>query len=342
VSVRCFTLSGRGVVAVRGEDRRRWLDGMLTCDVKRLTPGAGAHGLLLTPQGRIVAEVHVLHRGEELWLETEAAVIPGAIARLERFVIADDVALVDRTPELARLALEGDGAAELAASLDAAAPQSAHGVADATLAGEPVALARYGFTAADALQLFVPRAAESAVVAALLAAGAARGSAEELECARIEAGVPWPSRELDESVLPAEARLDGVAVALAKGCYTGQEVVARMRSRKRAAQLLVGLRFSGTALPAPRSVLIGERGAVGSVTSSVRSPRYGAIGLGYVQAALAEPGAVFRVEGAARSEAAPSGAREGVALAEPEPRADGVQAHVVALPFTADAARAAS
>jgi len=267
---------------------------MLSCNVKKLAPGDGAHGLLLTPQGRIVSEVHVLHRGEQLWLETEASAIALLIARLEKYVIADDVALADATPEWARLALEGEGAPETFAAAGGASPERAHGVASARLAGAEVVAARYGFTGAPALQLFVPRASENAVSAALLAAGARLESTEALEVRRIEAGTPWLGKELDESVLPAEARLDGLAVAVDKGCYTGQEVVARMRSRGRHSHLLVGLRFADGALPAARSALLGERGEVGSVTSAVRSPRFGAIGLGFVQAPLAEPGTKLR------------------------------------------------
>jgi folate-binding protein YgfZ len=282
---------------VSGDDRQRWLDGMLSCNVKKLAPGDGAHGLLLTPQGRIVSEVHVLHRGEQLWLETEASAIALVIARLEKYVIADDVALADATPEWARLALEGDGALETFAAAGGRAPAQAHGVACAQLAGVEVVAARYGFTGAPALQLFVPRGSENVARAALLAAGARLESQDALEVRRIEAGTPWLGKELDESVLPAEARLDGIAVAADKGCYTGQEVVARMRSRGRHSHLLVGLRFADGALPAPRSALLGERSEVGSVTSAVRSARFGAIGLGFVQAPLAEPGTRLRVHG---------------------------------------------
>jgi folate-binding protein YgfZ len=294
VSASLFRLPSRGVITVRGDDRQRWLDGMLTCNVKKLAPGDGAHGLLLTPQGRIVAELHVLHRGEELWLETEASAIAAVVARLEKYVIADDVALADATPRWARLALEGDGALGAYVRCGGAVPARPHGVASAELAGVELVAARYGFTGAPALQLFAPRAREEAVVAALLAAGARLESAATLESRRIEAGTPWLGAELDESVLPAEARLDGVAVAADKGCYTGQEVVARMRSRGRLSHLLVGLRFAGDALPERRSALSSERGAVGSVTSAVRSPRFGAIGLGFVQASLAEPGTRLR------------------------------------------------
>ncbi len=148
-----------------------------------------------------------------------------------------------------------------------------------------------------ALQLFVPRAGLAAVAAALAAAGAVRADAAELERLRVEAGTPWPGRELDESVLPAEARLDERAVAVQKGCYTGQEVVARMRSRGRVGHLLVGLRLAREV--APKTALEGEHGSVGAVTSVVRSERFGAIGLGFVKAELARPGVSLTAGGVA-------------------------------------------
>jgi folate-binding protein YgfZ len=297
VSARLFRLPSRGVISVRGDDRQRWLDGMLSCNVKKLAPGGGAHGLLLTPQGRIVGELHVLHRGDALWLETEASAIAAAIARLEKFVIADDVALRDESASWARLALEGDGAYALTTGLGGAPAAQEHGVSELTIAGASCVAARFGFTHAEALQLFVPRTREEAVSAALVAAGAVRASEADFELARIEAGTAWLGRELDESVLPAEARLDGRAVAIDKGCYTGQEVVARMRSRGRSSHLLVGLRLTSAALPAPRSPLTNERGEVGSVTSAAHSPRFGAIALGFVQAPLAEPGTKLALAG---------------------------------------------
>ena len=299
MSANAFRLRARGVITVRGDDRARWLDGMLSCNVKRLAPGGGAHGLLLTPQGRIVSELHLLHRGDELWLETETAAIAGVIERLLKYVIADDVALADASANWARIALEGAGAHELFAALGGVLPPVEHGVTALAIAGAEVIAARYGFTGAPALQLFAPRASEEAVLRALVAAGARLASEELFDRLRIEAGTPWLGAELDESVLPAEARLDGIAVALDKGCYTGQEVVARMRSRGRHSHLLVGLRFSGAALPAPRTALASERGEAGSITSCAHSPRFGAIGLGYVQAALAEPGTVLRVAASA-------------------------------------------
>jgi folate-binding protein YgfZ len=289
-----FRLPGRGVLEVAGADRVRWLDGMITADVKSLATGAGAPGLLLTRQGRVVADLHVLARADELWLELEADALPTVSAQLSRYIVADDVALVERRSELVRLALEGPRAAAL---LGDAAELAPHAWREARIAGAPVVVAAWGFTGLPGLQLFAPAGEAEAVAAALVGAGATSASADTFECLRIAAGVPWLGRELDESVLPAEARLEA-AISTTKGCYTGQEVVTRMRSRGRVGHLLVGLRFEGEALPARGAAIEGEAGAIGQVTSSVRSPEAGPIGLGFVRAEFAAPGAVVRVAGA--------------------------------------------
>lgn len=144
--------------------------------------------------------------------------------------------------------------------------------------------------------------------AALLEAGrslgVAPGTPAELEVLRVEQGVPRQGRELTKDVLPAEARLER-AVSETKGCFTGQEVVTRMRSRGRVSHLLVGFRFAG-ALPAPGSELLAGERSVGSVTSAVLSPRLGAIGLGFVRQGEAEPGNLLRTgEAEARVAALP-------------------------------------
>jgi aminomethyltransferase len=294
-----FRLPGRGVIEVSGGDRARWLDGMISADVKALAPGNGAPGLLLTRQGRIVADLHVLARADAFWLELEAAALPGVVQRLAGYVIADDVTLADRSPELARFAVEGPRAAErLAAAGADASGLAPYGWREASIAGAPLTLAAYGFTGLPAFQLFVPAGAAEAVSDALLATGLAPASGDTLECLRIAAGLPWLGRELDESVLPAEARLDA-AISTTKGCYTGQEVVTRMRSRGRVRHLLVGLRFDGDVLPAHGAEIEGDAGRIGQVTSSVLSPEEGAIGLGFVRTEDATPGASVRVAGTA-------------------------------------------
>ena len=293
-----FRLPGRGVLEVTGSDRVRWLDGMISADVKSLANGCGAHGLLLTRQGRIVADLHVLARAEGFWLELERAALASVRERLAGYVIADDVSLAER-PELTRLALEGPAAASCLAAAGADVHALArHAWREADLAGARVTLAAYALSGLPGFQLFVPAAAAEAAAGALLAAGARAASSDTLECLRVAAGVPWLGRELDESVLPAEARLDD-AISTTKGCYTGQEVVTRMRSRGRVGHLLVGLRFDGEALPARGAEIEGAAGRIGQVTSSVLSPEAGAIGLGFVRAEDATPGASVRVAGMA-------------------------------------------
>jgi folate-binding protein YgfZ len=262
-----FALPERGVLAVTGSDRARWLDGMVTNEVKSLAPGGLRHALALTREGRIVAEVWVLARADALLLELERAAIPALTAHLEKFIVADDVTLRDASAEWARFALEGAGAAALA---------------------EGAIVADYSLAGGEGVQILAPAAEATALRDRLLAKGAVSGTPEELEVLRIEAGVPRQGRELTLEVLPAEARLDR-AVSETKGCFTGQEVVTRMRSRDRVSHLLVALRFEGRA-PAPGTELRLANRAVGNITSTAHSPRLGPIGLGYVRRADAVAG----------------------------------------------------
>jgi folate-binding protein YgfZ len=293
---RLFELPERGVVEVGGADRVRWLDGMLTNEVKSLAaagPRSGCHALALTREGRIVAEVHVLALPDVLLLETERDAIPALVAHLGKFVVADDVTLRDVSEAWTRAALEGPGAAELLAkAVGAPVAPPPDGVAE--LPDGAGLAAGYSLTGAGGVQLFVTAAAP-ALHEELARAGAVPGDADALEVLRIEHGTPRQGRELTLEVLPAEARLDRT-VSETKGCYTGQEVVTRMRSRDRVSHLLVTLRFEG-ALPEPGTELRLAGRAVGNVTSTARSPRLGPIGLGYVRRADAEPGTKLEAGG---------------------------------------------
>jgi folate-binding protein YgfZ len=294
-----FRLPGRGVLEVAGGDRVRWLDGMISADVKALAPSCGAPGLLLTRQGRIVADLHVLARSDSFWLELEATALPGVSQRLAGYVIADDVTLRDRRSELVRLAVEGPEAEQCLAIAGADVRGVApHGWRETVIGEAPVTIAAYGFTGLGGFQLFAPADSAEVVAGALLANGVVPASSDTLECLRIEAGVPWLGRDLDESVLPAEARLEA-AISNTKGCYTGQEVVTRMRSRSRVASLLVGLRLEGETVPEHGAEIHGPAGRIGQLTSCVLSPDQGVLGLGFVRAEAAEPGRSVRVAGRA-------------------------------------------
>ena len=291
-----FRLEDRGLLRIEGADRVRWLDGMLSNDVASLEPGparSGSHALLLTRQGRIVADPHVLLRDESIWLELSRAAVAHTRETLERFVIADDVALHDASQEIERIALEGPGAAGLVL------PElAADACTEVELAGTRVVVAAFALAGSGGRQILAPTGSADAVAAALLRAGSAQGlmegGAEALEILRIEAGLPRLGAELDEEVLPAEARLEAV-VSTTKGCYTGQEVVARMASRGRVAHLLVGLAFAEGPPPQPGERVREADREVGEVTSSCVSPVAGPIALGFVRSAHAEPGTKLRV-----------------------------------------------
>jgi len=318
-----FALRNRGLICVRGTDRVRWTNGMVSNDVARLEPGpdrSGCHALLLTAQGRIVADLHVLAREGELWLELARDVLPDVAKRLERYVIADDVAISDASATWRRFALEGPRAPELLArAMGAPVALASDSGVDVAIAGVPTVACAWGWSGEAAYQLFVPAAAEQAVAEAIARAARAgeleTGDEEVLEVLRIEAGTPRQGRELGEDVLPAETGLVGRAVSTSKGCYTGQEIVARMESRGSASHRLVGVRCDAPdAEPPPVGAeVLAEGQPIGSVTSACRSAQAGAIALAYVRRARAAPGGAVEVAGS--------------------------RAHIAPLPFVAPAPR---
>lgn len=292
----------RGIIEVRGGDRVRWLNGMVTADVSRLAPGpsrSGCYALLLSHKGRILADMLVLERGDRFWLDTDAGQAASLLATLDRYLIADDVELRDASADFARYGIEGPGAAALVERATGAPPELApDACADAEIGGVRVTLAAFGWSGEPAFQVFAPSAEAAAVESALVAAGGdapVRGDDATLEVLRIEAGIPRLGAELDDEVFPSEAKLVARAVSLSKGCFTGQEIVARIESRGQVHHQLVGLRFQGGALPEVGESLVLEAGgkAVGEVTSVCRSEGLGAIGLGFARRPHDAPGTVL-------------------------------------------------
>jgi len=301
-----FALPSRGIVEVSGEDRVRWLDGMLSNDVRRLEPGperSGCRALALTRKGGIVADLRVWLREGAFWLETDAAAIPGLLSHLRGLVVADDVHLAEAGGSLELVGLEGPAAREVlerAAGRDVALAEGA--VAELEIAGVRAPVAAYGESGEPAFRLALAAAGARRVAEALVAAGSASGlvagSEQALEILRIEAGAPRFGAELGPDVLPAEARLEA-AIAFDKGCYTGQEIVARVESRGQVRRHLVGLALEGGIAPVPGAPIEAASDRVGEVTSGCVSPARGAIALGFVRNPHDAPGTALRVGGRA-------------------------------------------
>ena len=285
-------LADRGAVDVTGSERVRWLDGMVTQDFAALAEGEFAPTLLLTHQGRIVSDAWLWVFENRIRLDLERSAVSPLIEHLDRLIIADDVTLTDASDEGVRFSVEGVGAR---AAVEAMAGAEFTHIATRRLGGADVTLVPHALIEAEGVQLLA--ADGDPVAAALSAAGIPEASAEEFEIRRVERGVPRYGKELDTTVLPAETRLDA-AISTTKGCYAGQEVVARMRSRGAVSSLLVSLHFEGGALPAEGEKITVDGKKVGELTSVAQSQSLGAIGLGYVKAARAEPGTRVEIAGA--------------------------------------------
>lgn len=301
-----FRRDDRGVIEVSGSERTRWLQGMLSADIEALAVGPEASGcpaLLLNHRAGVVAEMQVVLRPEVFWLECHRASLAEVMERLEKFIVADDVELADRSEAFGLLGLEGPRAGSILAraggpGADALAPGA---VGPASIGGVDAVVGAWGTTGESGFRLFVP-SGDGALVARELEANAGEddlvvAGAAALEILRIEAGIPAMGSELGEDVLPDEARVGG-AVSDSKGCYTGQEIVARLRSRGRVNHLLVGLRLedSGDGLQGGAEIRDARR-ALGEVTSLCESPREGWIALGFVRREASEPGSEVQVGG---------------------------------------------
>ncbi|HVV91150.1 MAG TPA: folate-binding protein [Solirubrobacterales bacterium] len=289
----------RGAIDVLGPDGAEYLQGQLTNDVESLAVGEGQYAALLDRKGHLQADLRVLRVGDEaILLDTEPAAKDAALRHLTMYSIGRDVEVADASAERAFVSLIGPRAAEIAAT----PPLPEFADEAATIAGVDV----LAVGTRDGIDLLLPAGERERVIAALTAAGAVEVSPEAVEILRVEAGVPRFGTEMDTATMPAEAAIVEDAVSFTKGCYIGQETVARLHYKGKPNRHLRGLRLSGAAAPGA-ALRLGEK-EVGTLGGSVVSPALGPIGLAIV-----------------RREAEP-----GTELAVGE---DGVTAEVVALPF---------
>jgi folate-binding protein YgfZ len=273
--------SARGKLIVSGGEAAEYLQGQLTNDVEALSPGDGQYAVLLDRKGHMQADMRVLCISTgEIWIDTEPEALAAAQRHLEMYKIGRDVAIADLTGERAILSLIGPRSVEIAAT--AALPEYAS--ASINISGaDCVAVGT-----ADGIDLIVKTADALAVREALLAIGAAAVDAQAAEVLRIEAGAPRFGAEMSAETMPAEAGIVERAVSFTKGCYIGQEPVARLHYKGRPNRHLRGLELSAPAAPGA-SLRLGEK-EVGRIGSACVSPARGPIALAIVRRE-AEPGA---------------------------------------------------
>jgi tRNA-modifying protein YgfZ len=265
--------SERGKLALTGREAKEFLHGQVTNDIEALEPGHGCYAAFLTPKGKMRGDLRILDLGDELFLDTERASLQALFNMIRNFKLGLDVELHKRTIECGLLSLVGPSAREIAGA-GALGPDE-HDNAARELGGVPVRLV----ATAAGVDLICDAERTAELKAAL--ADVPEVSEAAAEIVRVESGRPRYGLDLDETVIPQEAALNERAVSFTKGCYVGQETVARLYYRGKPNRHLRGLRLSGPA--ATGDVLkFGER-EVGRLGSAVVSPASGPIGLAIVR-----------------------------------------------------------
>ncbi|HEX6861808.1 MAG TPA: glycine cleavage T C-terminal barrel domain-containing protein [Thermoanaerobaculia bacterium] len=284
-----------GRLELVGADRHRFLNAYVTCDVKALQPGHGAYGFFTNPQGRILSDVVVLAHEDRLWLE----VAPGRERRLadhlKKYILADRVQ-VRTLDDMVPLSLLGPRAEEVLSGVELPAGDWQH--ARVRVRGTEVALVRSGRLGAEAYTLWVSASIASHLAGDLLADPEVKpASLEAWDVLRTEAGIPRFGVDFGEESFPQETGAEE-AVSYTKGCYLGQEVVARIHYRGGVQKILRGLVFDSGATPPHGTPLLFEGREAGVVGSALDSLALGhPIGLAIVHRRAAEPGTHLDFEG---------------------------------------------
>jgi folate-binding protein YgfZ len=280
-----------------GPDRLRYLNAILTNDIKGLAENHANVSLFLNPQGRILAEIETHAHKDELFCVSYAMIRDRLLPELDKYIIMDDVTLTDLSLEYATLAFEGPKAVETVARLtgtqlsEFAELQSR----EISVHGVPCRLVRRTPGSSPSGEFLVAReqAAElwKALSDAVHAQGGKPAGYKALNTVRLEQGNPWFGYDYGEKQIPHEAGLENSHISYTKGCYTGQEIVERVRSRGQVNRVRVSLRFEASEPPVPNVPLLSEGKEVGYVTRTGFCPALNAyIGAAYVRREKSAPG----------------------------------------------------
>jgi folate-binding protein YgfZ len=298
--------SFRGRICLPGADRVRFLHGQITNEVKKLRAVEGCYAALTTAKGRMESDLNVFNLPDELLLDFEPGLMEKISQRLEKFIVADDVQIVDAAPHYGLLSVQGPKAAEVIGMIGLGndAPKSERSIvkiSDATLGD--IYLAKMPRLSQSGFDIFVPNHSLGAVADKLIAAAKRVGGRAcgwtAFETVRIEAGIPRFGADMDETNLPMECGIESRAMSFNKGCYIGQEVLNRVHTIGHVTKELRGLRLADDLKTLPRKgdkLFHGDK-EIGYVTSAVKSPALNAnIALGYVRREANQMGAELTLQ----------------------------------------------
>jgi folate-binding protein YgfZ len=301
-SVALLDKNYRAYLTFDGPDRVRYLNAILTNNIKDLKPGEGIASLCLNPQGRIQAEIETYAEPEKLLCVSFAMIREKIIPALDHYIIMDDVTLTDVSANFGTLGLEGPRAADVVQQISGI---ELHGLdelswADARVGEIPCRIVRRSFAGnpnADFLceQPHLPELWNLLHEAATSHRGGPVGYAA-LNALRLEAGVPWFGYDFGEKQIPHEAGLERSHISYTKGCYTGQEIVERVRSRGQVNRVRALFQFTTTELPAAETPIIFDGKEVGHITRASFAPAFQSnIAMGYIRREQSAPGSTVRI-----------------------------------------------
>ncbi|MDO8546307.1 MAG: aminomethyltransferase family protein [Nitrospirales bacterium] len=297
-------LSQRGKIRVTGDDRVKWLQSIISNDILPLATGQGICSSALTHKGRMLSYFRVYQLGESLMLEDAGEIGDTTFSVLRKFLLYGTKAKMENCAESWGLLLvSGPRAFDLVKNVfgkDLAALQPLSFVTQ-EIGGHNALLIRSEETGGHDAEILIPADGLKAAWDSLWAAGAAMGlapfGAHALETLRMEAGIPKAGPDLNENIVPPEANLEGKAFSLTKGCYPGQEVVARMDTYGSVRRRMVGLVLENAVAPPPGAKLFSGEREVGWISSAVRSPALGkVIAFGFPLRDFTPPGTALSVE----------------------------------------------
>jgi folate-binding protein YgfZ len=289
----------RAHIRLTGSDRVRWLNGMITNNIRDLAPGHGVYAFLLNPQGHILGDLYAYHQGDSFLIDTDHSQLEKILATFDHYIIMDDVEITDISSTLTTVGVIGPNAASLLVATGLTVPDlQPLQVAELTLGDVPVMLSRGPHADYSSFKLWLAPEHATKVVSLLQAAGAAPVGQDALELYRIALGMPRYGQDIRERDLPQETE-QSHALNFNKGCYIGQEIVERIRSRGNVHRKFSGFRASSPP-PAPGAKIRVQGKDAGEITSAATIPGLQgdqAAALGYIRREFSTSGKEVQIDG---------------------------------------------
>ena len=294
-----YNLENRAKIQLTGSDRVRWLNGMITNNVRDLTAGHGVYGFLLNPQGHILGDLIAYNRGEHILVDTDESQLETILPTFDHYIIMDDVEVANISDKLSAIGLTGPNAGSVlkAAGFDVPELKTLQ-IADLPWQQTNVSIVRGESVSFPSYEAWVAPEHAASVRETLQRSGAVPVGPEALELYRIALGTPLYGKDIRERDLPQETEQQR-ALNFNKGCYVGQEIVERIRSRGAVHRKFTGFTVTGAA-PAPGTKIQAQAKEVGEITSSAVIPSPDGehtVALGYIRRKVGVPGKEVEIAG---------------------------------------------